>query len=87
MLRFNEYIQLDEGKYPMWVRILVGGLVLKVRNLSIKIRDEKDVQKQNQLISQQNTLLSYISGLGVGIGSSDRVLMNKLKSVSRSIKR
>ena len=34
---------------------------------------------QNDLISQQNTLLSYISGLGVGVSSTDRMLMNRLK--------
>ena len=40
-----------------------------------KIQTETDPKRQNDLISQQNTLLSYISGLGVG-GSTDRVLLN-----------
>ena len=31
------------------------------------------------LISSQNSMLSYISGLGIGVGSSDKVLLNKLK--------
>ncbi len=64
----------------MWVRITVGGLVLRIKNLSKQIEDEKDPQKQNKLISQQNTLLSYISGLGVGVGSTDQILLKKLKS-------
>lgn len=78
MLRFKQFI--SEGKYPMWVRITVGGLVLKMRNLNQQIESEKDPQKQNQLISQQNTLLSYISGLGVGVGSTDSVLLKRLRS-------
>ena len=79
MMRFKNFIELTEGKYPLWVRFTVGGLVLKVRGLSQKIRTETDPKKQNDLISQQNTLLSYISGLGVGVGSTDRVLLNRLK--------
>ena len=78
-MRFKNFIELTEGKYPLWVRFTVGGLVLKVRGLSQKIRTETDPKKQNDLISQQNTLLSYISGLGVGVGSTDRVLLNRLK--------
>ena len=79
MMRFKNFIELTEGKYPLWVRFTVGGLVLKVRGLSQKIRTETDPKKQNDLISQQNTLLSYISGLGVGVSSTDRVLLDRLK--------
>ena len=79
MIRFKNFIELKEGKYPLWVRFTVGGLVLKVRGLSQKIQTETDPKKQNDLISQQNTLLSYISGLGVGVSSTDRVLLNRLK--------
>ena len=79
MMRFKNFLELTEGKYPLWVRFTVGGLVLKVRGLSQKIRTETDPKKQNELISQQNTLLSYISGLGVGVSSTDRVLLNRLK--------
>jgi hypothetical protein len=64
----------------MWLRITVGGLVIRIKNLSKQIENEKDPQKQNKLISQQNTLLSYISGLGVGVGSTDQILLKKLKS-------
>ena len=77
MLRFKQFI--SEGKYPMWLRITVGGLVLKMRNLNQQIQSEKDPKKQNQLISQQNTLLSYISGLGIGVSSTDNVLLKRLK--------
>ena len=79
MISFRQYTQIVEGKYPMWLRVTVGGLVIKIRNLSNQIQNEKDPQKQNKLISQQNNLISYISGLGIGVGSTDRVLLNKLK--------
>ena len=64
----------------MWLRVTVGGLVIKIRNLSNQIQNEKDPQKQNKLISQQNNLISYISGLGIGVGSTDNVLLKKIRS-------
>ena len=82
MLRFKQFI--SEGKYPMWLRITVGGIVLKIRNLNTQIQTEKDPKKQNQLISQQNTLLSYISGLGIGISSTDNTLLKRLKGMTIS---
>ena len=82
--RFKSYLR--EGRYPTWVRFTVGGLVLKIQNLQTQIDNEKNVQKQNKLISQQNSLLSYISGLSVGVGSSDNVLLKRLKRVSGGVK-
>jgi len=76
MLTFKQY--LDEGTYPAWVRVSVGAMVLKVRNLSARIERESDPVKQNRLIAQQNKLLAYVGGLGVAVGTSDRQLMGKL---------
>ena len=78
MLRFRDFI--SEGKYPIWLRVSVGGMVLKIKNLSQQIENEEDVVKQNKLIAQQNKLISYISGLSVGVGSTDNVLLKRLKS-------
>ena len=72
---------MAEGKYPLWVRVTVGSLVLIIRNLSSRIENETDPVKQNALIAQQNKLLSYMNGLGVGVGSSDTVLLKRLKSM------
>jgi len=77
MKRFKTFI--SEGKYPMWLRLVVGGYVIKIRNLENRIRSETDIKKKMDLISSQNSMLSYISGLGIGVGSSDKVLLNKLK--------
>ena len=57
----------------------VGSIVLKIRNLSDKIENEKDPIEQNKLISQQNKLLSYINGLGIGVGTTDKVLLRRMK--------
>ena len=76
MLTFKQY--LDEGTYPAWVRVSVGAMVLKVRNLSARIERESDPVKQNRLIAQQNKLLAYVGGLGVAVSTSDRQLMGKL---------
>ena len=79
MIRFKRYIA--EGKYPIWVRVTVGSLVLKIKNLSVQIQNEDDPIKQNNLIAQQNKLISYVTGLGIGVSSSDAVLLKKLKSI------
>ena len=77
MKSFKSFI--SEGKYPLYLRILVGGIVLKIKNVENMIRSEKDVGKKMDLISYQNSLLSYISGLGIGVGTKDNVLMSKLR--------
>ena len=60
VLSFAEYTELKEGNYPAWVKITVGAMVLKVRNLSTRIQGETDPVKQNRLIAQQNKLLAYV---------------------------
>ena len=81
MLTFKTYIK--EAKHPTWVRITVAALVIKMRNLSSRIESEKDPVIQNKLISQQNNLLSYITGLGIGVGTSDKLLLKRMKSYKR----
>ena len=66
MIRFKNFIELKEeissmGSFHRW---WIG--VEKFRSLSQRIQSKLIPKKQNDLISQQNTLLSYISGLGVG---------------------
>lgn len=63
----------------MWVRGAVGISVLKVRSLEGQIKTENDPIKQNELISKQNTLLSYITGLGIAVSSTDEKLLQKLR--------
>lgn len=77
MVSFKTYI--TEGKYPIWMRITVASLVMKIRNLSSQIEKEEDPTKQNVLIAKQNKLLGYISGLGIGIGTKDKVTLNRIR--------
>jgi hypothetical protein len=79
MLSFKSYTELKEGRYPVWLKFVTCGLVLKVRGLSNQIQDETDPVKQNKLISKQNNLLSYIVGLGIGTSSGDRGLLNRIR--------
>ena len=85
MQSFRSFIH--EGKYPVWVKLSVGSLIMKIKNLSVQIQSEPDPIKQNQLIARQNDLLSYMSGLGIAVGTTDRVLMKRLKSVMSPRKR
>ena len=82
MLRFSDYTNLSEGKYPTWVKVVVGGIVLKLSNLQSQIETEKDDHKRDVLLSRQNKLLGYISGLGIGVNSNDPKLLTKLRSIS-----
>ena len=79
MIRFKRYIA--EATYPIWVRVTVGSLVLRIKRLSVQIQNETDLAKQNALLAEQNKLISYMNGLGVGVGSSDTVLLKRLKSM------
>ena len=85
MQSFRSFIH--EGKYPVWVKLSVGSLILKMKNLTAQIQSEPDPVKQNQLIARQNDLLSYMSGLGIAVGTTDRVMMKRLKSVMSPRKR
>lgn len=79
MKRFRNYVDLTEGKKPLWLKIVVGGMVLKIQSLSNRIQTETDPLRQNYLISQQNNLISYIVGLGIGVNSKDPQLTNAMK--------
>ena len=85
MQSFRSFIH--EGKYPVWVKLSVGSLILKMKNLTAQIQSETDPVKQNQLIARQNDLLSYMSGLSIAVGTTDRVLIKRLKSVMSPRKR
>ena len=85
MQSFRSFI--NEGKYPVWVKLSVGSLILKMKNLTAQIQSEPDPVKQNQLIARQNDLLSYMSGLSIAVGTTDRVLIKRLKSVMSPRKR
>jgi len=84
MKKFKDFRHdLNEGKFPLWVRLTVGSIVLKVQSLDRQIQKEDDPVEQNKLISQQNKLKSYITGLSVGIGSTDRVLLQRIRTQLR----
>ena len=80
MKSFKTFI--EEGSYPKWVKVVTMGLVLRIRNLGKQIEKETDPKVQNQLISKQNTLISVLDGLSIGIDTTNPQIMNRLKSLS-----
>ena len=70
---------MTEAQYPNWLRAGVAVMVIKMRNLTQQIENETDPAKQNALIAQQNRLLSYISGLGIGVSTEDSALMMRMR--------
>ena len=80
MIRFRDYINTTEDRYPMWLKVTSAGLAIKVRSLQQQIDQSKDAAVHNKLIAKQNNLRSYISGLGIAVIGSDLFLLNRLKS-------
>ena len=80
MKRFSHYI--SEGRYPVWVKVVVAGIVMRLSNLQSQIESETDEKKRDALLGRQNKLLGYISGLGIGVNSNDPKLLTKLRSIS-----
>lgn len=79
MKTFKQYL-IAEGKYPTWVRVSVGVMALKIKNLSDRIENEKDPIKQNALIAKQNKLVAYMNGLGIATSTSDKRLMQRMRT-------
>jgi hypothetical protein len=78
MLTFKQFI--TERAYPAWVKVSVGAMVMRVRNLATQIEREKDLVKQNRLLAQQSKLLAYVAGLGVAVNTGDTQLMARIHS-------
>ena len=77
MKSFKGY--LEEGQFPIWLMVTVGGMVMRIKMIDSQIKSESDIKKKIDLLSSQNTIMSYISGLSIAVGSNDKVLMNRLK--------
>tara|TARA_B100002019_G_scaffold293010_1_gene318230 strand:- start:47 stop:310 length:264 start_codon:yes stop_codon:yes gene_type:complete len=77
MKSFKGY--LEEGQFPIWLKVTVGGMVMRIKMIDSQIKSESDIKKKIDLLSSQNTIMSYISGLSIAVGSNDKVLMNRLK--------
>lgn len=77
MMTFKQFVA--EGGYPAWVKVSVGAMVLRVRNLAAQIERETDPVKQNKLLAQQSKLLAYMAGLGVAVSTGDLQLGSKIK--------
>ena len=63
--------------------LLPLGLIVKLNTLHNQIQTTDDPKEQNKLISQQNKILSYISGLGISFSSNNKQLQTLLKRVNR----
>ena len=65
MKSFHQFI--NEGRYPGWIKVVVGGIVVKLHNIGSQLKNETDQHKRDVLLGQQNKLLGIISGLGIGV--------------------
>lgn len=84
MKRLHQFI--NEGRYPVWVKVVVGGIVVKLHNIQSQLENETDQKKRDVLIGRQNKLLGIISGLGIGVNTSDPKLLTKLRSIMGGVK-
>ena len=83
MMGFKNYTNVKEGKFPTWLKMFVGVLVMRLKNLQNQIKSQTDPKIQNNLIGKQNTILGMVSGLGIGINSKDKEILQKMKSISK----
>ena len=87
MLSFKNYLLLNNirnlNESSMWLKTVIGGIGLKIRSLDTQIQVSDDANEQHRLLSQQNKLLSYISGLGIAFSSDNKQLISYMKSVGR----
>ena len=87
MLSFKNYSLLTNirnlNESSLWLKTVIGAIVIKIRSLDTQIQVSDDTNEQNRLLSQQNKLLSYISGLGIAFSSDNKQLINYMKSVGR----
>ena len=87
MLSFKNHLLLNNirnlNESSMWLKTVIGGIVLKIRSLDTQIQVSDDANEQNRLLSRQNKLLSYISGLGIAFSSDNKQLISYMKSVGR----
>ena len=87
MLSFKNYLLLSNirnlNESSMWLKTVIGGIVIKIRSLDTQIQVSDDAKEQNRLLSQQNKLLGYISGLGIAFSSDNKQLISYMKSVGR----
>tara|TARA_B100001057_G_scaffold380849_1_gene386639 strand:+ start:122 stop:391 length:270 start_codon:yes stop_codon:yes gene_type:complete len=87
MLSFKNHLLLNNirnlNESSMWLKTVIGGIVIKIRSLDTQIQVSDDANEQNRLLSQQNKLLSYMSGLGIAFSSDNQQLISYMKSVGR----
>ena len=56
---------------------------MKIQRLETEIALTDDLVKQNRLLAQISKLLSYMSGLSIGVGSTDQVLLKKIRGIRK----
>ncbi len=87
MLSFKNHLLLNNirnlNESSMWLKTVIGGIVIKIRSLDTQIQVSDDANEQNRLLSQQNKLLGYISGLGIAFSSDNKQFISYMKSIGR----
>lgn len=72
-------IQVTEGRYPLWLRVLVVAQLAAINRLNTKIQNETDVLEAVRMLGEQNAKVGVITGLSIAIGSSDKRLLQRLR--------
>ena len=67
MIGFKQFI--SEGKYPLWVRFTVGGIVIKIKNLQKRIENEDDVVKHLKTFSKVTDVILYGASVDTSRGT------------------
>ena len=80
MNTYSQFRQsLTETKCPTWLKASVVVFITRMARLQKEIHQTEDVARKLDLIAEQNKILSYLSGLSIGVDAEDTGLMNRKK--------
>ena len=92
MKRFNQFIDeqssiedLLEGKrgYSAMIKTTVIVLIMRIRALEQKIKNEDDKKERDIIIAQLSAYSSYLSAISITFDTDDKSARNRIASIAR----
>ena len=92
MKRFSQFIDeqssiedLLEGKrgYSAMIKTTVIVLIMRIRALEQKIKNEDDKKERDIIIAQLSAYSSYLSAISITFDTNDKSARNRIASIAR----
>lgn len=90
MKRFSDFYRVEtllEGKsgYPLFLKTTVMILVLRIRSLENKIKDEKNEHERDKILAQISAYSAYLSALAIAIDTEDRTTVGRISALAKKL--